>query len=105
MARRRGKKKRRGSRKSAVPIAQVMTILYPVYDAVHEKGFTAPAANTALYNMTGFDARSGRLLDASKGITMAIVLMAESTIGRKIANKTGVNRMLRKATGNMLQLF
>ena len=104
MARRRKKKGRRKG-KTAIPLAQTMTLGYPIYTAFEQKGLTAAAANTALYNISGFDASTGRMLDYNKGILMAVVLIAESTIGRKVANKTGANRMVKKLSGGYLQLF
>jgi len=102
--------RRRGGRrgKSGIPIVQVATLTMPVIKAYEDAGgFNKFFLSGAVYDLTGISIRKEANLpnDYTKGITNAVILLAESTIGRKIANKVGVNKMLRKATGNMFQLM
>jgi uncharacterized membrane protein YfcA len=79
-------------------------VAIPVVSGFKAYGFTTDGAVAALHNLTGFHATQQKM-DWTKAGTMAVILLAESTIGRKLANRTGLNRMVRKATGNMVQVF
>jgi hypothetical protein len=104
--RRKGKKGRKG--KSGIPIIQTATLLYPTLNAVKSTGFSETTLRDAIYNTTGISLLAGNggpPHDFKKGLTMAVIVIGESTIGKKLANKSGVNRLIRKATGNMFQLM
>lgn len=108
MGKRRGKKGRgrRGSR--AVPIVQTATILYPSLNAFRSAGLTEAGLRQAIYDTTGISinkAGGGPDHDFKKGIAMAVVLFAESTIGAKVASRVGINRLVKKATGGMLKVM
>ena len=100
MARRkRGKK---GSK--AVPAIQAAIVAYPLVAAYKETGLTSNFPNVAIYNLTGFSAAQGKMIDPAKPVAIALALLAASTIGAKLANKTGANRMMKKLTGGMVKL-
>ena len=105
MARRRGRKRSRRKSKQGIPVGQALTLGIPIYQAFETGGLTLDSANVALYNITGFSSTTQRWIEPKKGLTMAIILLAESTIGRKLANRTGANKMLKKMTAGYLQLF
>ena len=104
MARRRKKKGRRKG-KTAIPLVQTLTLALPTVKAVEEHGFSRQAAINAVYQTIGISLDPATKSDYSKGATTAIVLLVESTIGRKIANKTGANRLVKKATGGLLSIM
>jgi len=103
MARRRRKGKgRRG--KSALPLAQAMIIGVPLVTPLLG-GVNVTNANQALWNLTGIDAVQHKWTQPMNGVRMGVMLVLASTVGRKVANRVGVNRMIRKASGNLVQLF
>ena len=105
VARRRyyGKKRRGGRRSKAIPVLQTFTIGVPVVKPLYEGGLNVTSANQALWNVTGMDAVQGKWTKPMNGVAMAVILLAESTIGAKIANRSGANRILKKMTGGMLK--
>jgi len=91
-------KKRGGRKKAGIPIVQTVTLLYPTVQAVRNSGFTEGALREAIYNTTGVSVLAGQggpPHDPKKGIVMGVILLAESTIGRKVANKVGANKLIR----------
>ena len=107
MARRRRYRSKRKGRKQdrSVPVVQTATLAIPIWKAVNEQGFTVAGVDHAVYNLTGFSVAQGAMLDWKKGAMMAVVLLAESTIGRKIATKTGANRLMKKVSMGYLKLM
>ena len=103
MARRR----RHGKKgKGAIPVAQMVILATPVLKSwqIHQK-VNAGFFNTSLYLMTGYDANGVEKFNAKNAIAVGGGLLLASTVGRKIANRTGANRLLRKATGGLIQLM
>jgi len=104
MARRRGRKGRGRRGSKSIPALQTVVLGYPVLAAFKQHGMTVAALDQAAFNVTGFTPSTGKWNDPNRGIYNAIVLIALSTIGAKIANRSGANRLIKKATGNIIRL-
>ena len=100
-------KKRKGSRKGskAIPIGQAAIIALPIYQGFHDNGLTIAGLDHAMYNLTGYSPAQNKMLDWQKGGYTALYLLIMSTLGAKIANKTGANRLLKKASMGYIKLF
>ena len=97
MARRFGKK-RRSAKAKAIPLAVMVPLAYIGYDV--GKKMLAGQFNDAAYIMTGYKDGSfnpGRLA-ATYGPTVA------GAVVHKVANKFGVNNMVRRATMGWLSI-
>ena len=103
MARRR--KGRRGHKKGAIPIVQTAILAYPALTAYNSVGISKELPANLAYQFTGIDVKTGKWVDPMKGVGLALVLVGTSTIGKKVANRVGANRMMRKLTGNLVQLM
>ena len=98
-------RRRRGHRKGskAIPIAQTMLIGVPMVTPLLG-GINLANVNQGLWNVTGIDAVQGKVTDPMRGIKMGAALIILSTVGGKIANRSGANRLVKKATGGMLKI-
>lgn len=100
----RGKKKKGGKRSKAIPMGQMAVIAMPIVKGFRMGGLTEAGVDQAMYQLTGFSPAQGKLLDYH-GVYTALGLIVMSTIGAKVANRTGVNRLLKKASGGYIKLF
>jgi hypothetical protein len=103
MARRKGKRK--GGRKNkAFPILAALPVAVPLYNAYKEKGLTTALPENYIWQQTGWSIDSNRM-DWYK--TKDVVILAGvGFVGHKVANKIGLNRMIKKIpmVGQYLQL-
>lgn len=104
MARRRYGKKRRKSSKQAVPIGQTAVFAVPIWESYEKYGFTKYTLSSSMRKITGYNPLDGSM-NYETGIKNALVLLAMSTLGRKVANRTGANKFVKKITMGYLQLF
>jgi hypothetical protein len=93
---------RRGS--TAIPMGQMAVIAMPIVKGFRMGGLSEAGVDQAMYQLTGFSPSQNKLLDYH-GLYTAAGLIIMSTIGAKVANKTGVNRLLKKASGGYIKLF
>jgi uncharacterized membrane protein YfcA len=77
---------------------------YPIYEAYKAHGLSADLPAGAVIRLTGYNVHTNKLENPSTAVGMGIGLLLVSTIGAKIANRTGANRMLKKISGGMLKL-
>jgi len=105
MARRRGRKGRGRRGSKSIPLVQTGILVYPALTAYRSTGFSADLPANLVYQLTGFDIKTGKWVDPPKGVAIAVALMATSTIGRKIASKTGANKLMKNITGGMVRLM
>jgi hypothetical protein len=80
-----------------------MMIGYPVVSRFMSQGLTKDAAVGSLFDLTGYDASQNKFTDATRGLKLGVGLLIVSTLGAKIANRSGANRLLRKMSANMLK--
>ena len=102
MARRR--KGRRGGRKQkAIPLLPTVAAVYPAYKAyVGAGGITKTLPLTLVYQYTGYNMDSKNWDPAVAMGALGPVIVG--FIGHKVANKIGVNRMIKKATLGYLSI-
>ena len=101
----RGRKGRGRKTSKAIPIGEAAIIALPIVQGFQAGGLTTHGVDLAMYNLTGFSPVQGKMLDWRKGAYTAATLLVMGTVGRKIANRTGVNRLLKKASMGYVQLF
>ena len=103
MARRRGRKGkgRKGSR--AIPVIQTLMVGYPVVNRFASRGFSKDAVVGSVFDLTGYDATQNKFTDYMRGVKLGVGLVLVSTIGGKIANKSGANKLLKKVSGGYLK--
>ena len=103
MARRRYSRKK-GRRKGKQSIA-LLPILPPVAVALGEFKKTGMSADTltgCMYYMTGYNMNDKTFdFDRAKGFVTGEIV---AIIGHKVANRTGINKHIRKLTGGYLSL-
>ena len=101
---RRGRKSkgRRGGK--SLPAIQSLMIGYPIYQAYKQHGLTVAMLDQGVYNLTGFTPSTGKLGDPQKAVAMGVGLLVVSTLGAKIANRTGANRLIKKFSAGMVKL-
>jgi hypothetical protein len=96
-------KGRRGSR--AIPVVQLGTIAFPIVNGFRVGGLNEVGAALAIKGVSGIDIHAPSSSDWKKGAMMALVLIGETKIGGKVANMTGVNKLMKKATGGYFKLM
>ena len=100
MARRRRKGKgRRG--KFSVPLL-AMAPVYPAAARVLTEGTMADKPKLLVYELTGYNMFTGQW-EKAKAASIATIAVV-GFVGHKVANKVGINRALRKATGGWISL-
>jgi hypothetical protein len=77
---------------------------YPIYQAYQTRGLTVGALDQGVFNLTGFTPSTGKWNDPQRGIAMGFGLLLVSTLGAKIANRTGANRLIKKFSAGMVKL-
>ena len=60
--------------------------------------------NGVVIDWTGYSPGDKMFINKSTAIVNALTLLAMSTIGAKIANRSGANRLLKKASGGYLKV-
>jgi uncharacterized membrane protein YfcA len=99
-------RKRKGGRKGkgAIPIIQAAMIAYPVYDAYKAHGISGDLPGGIVIRLTGYNVHTNKLESPQTAVAMGLGLLIMSTLGAKIANRTGANRFLKKFSAGMLKL-
>lgn len=100
MARRR--KKRRGGKSKSIPVLPMLPIVMVAKGGYDRYGLTADALNWMGFAITGYDAKN-KSFNASVATPFWLGEIT-SIVVHKVANKTGVNRYVRKATFGYLSL-
>jgi hypothetical protein len=101
MARRRGRK-RRGRRQKSVSVALIIPPLGLAAQQIQSKGFTSDAASGILAGITGYSPMDATYnVDWAKPFWMGMVA---AIVAHKVAEKTGVNKTVRKATMGYLSI-
>ena len=95
-------KSRRGSK--SIPAIQALMIGYPIYQAYQTRGMTVGALDQGVFNLTGFTPSTGKWNEPQRGIAMGVGLLLVSTLGAKLANRTGANRLIKKFSAGMVKL-
>lgn len=100
----RWRKKGRGRSRKTIPILETAVLGYPIVNAFRTRGLNETGLKYAIYDTTGYDVSVNKWSDPKKGVAMAIGLIALATIGKQVANRTGANRLVKKATGGIFSL-
>ena len=103
MARR--KKGHRGSKSHAIPVGEAFVIGYPILQGFKTGGLTIAGAENAMYRLTGYSGTAGKWASPMTGVTNGVILLLMGTVGKKVANRVGANRLLKKISAGYLQLF
>lgn len=100
MARRR--KKRKSGKSKSIPMAIVLPPAYIALREVKTHGLSVDALDTTLAHMTGFKPSTGEYnVDWAKPFWLGEIA---GIVVHKVANKTGVNRHIRKLTMGYLSI-
>ncbi len=86
----------------AIPLAPVVPVLYVGYNAVKSHGLSPTTLADLAYHTTGYDPSTGMYnIDGAKGFWFGEIA---GIVVHKVANKTGLNKYVRKATLGYFQL-
>ncbi len=100
----RGRKRKGGKRSHSIPFVTTVIALYPAYESYKYAGFTKALPETLVQSYTGYHPVA-KTFNINTPIYLGGALLLSATVGRKLANKVGLNRIVRKVSMGMLTAF
>jgi len=81
-----------------------MVVAIPIVKGFQSGGLGVQGLDQAAFNLVGYSVNENRFVDYRKPIMLGVTLLALSTIGSKLANRSGANRIMKKLTAGMVKL-
>ena len=101
---RRKKGGRRGSK--ALPAVQTAMLALPVVTAFKNNNYNITNGTVdSVYSLTGYSLTEKKWVEPNKAIGLGVALFVMSTVGSKIANRVGANKLLKKVSGGYIKLM